>query len=193
MEWGPQILDGLMVWGTISNKRAIGLEGVVGTMDAEYCTTILCEGLLRAANGAMGELWILQQNNAPIYTSEHARCWLKKDNFHVLNWPAHLPDLDIIKIVWGYVAMDIYKNGRRYESKEQLRDAVFDSFMNISVDIIKSLYHSIPLHIISVIERRGAIIDYYCTEECFSVVLVQRKFWHVYRISSVIYCAGGMN
>lgn len=72
------------------------MEGAVKAMDAQYYTTILGEGLLRAANKAISELWTLQQENVPIHTVDHTRCWLEDNDVHVLDWPARSLDLNII-------------------------------------------------------------------------------------------------
>lgn len=85
VKWGPQLRDGLMFWGAMSYKEAIGLQGSAGAMDAEYYKTILYEGSLPAADDAMGDLRKLQQANAPIYTAEHTRCWIENNDVHVLN------------------------------------------------------------------------------------------------------------
>lgn len=160
IEWGPQTREGLMVWGAISYKGPIGLEGAEGSMDAKYYTNILEEGLISAANDAMGELWSLQQDNAPIHTAEHTRSWLEDNDVHVLDWPARSPDLNIIENVWGMVVRTVYKDGKRYENKEQLGEAVFDAFMNLSLDYIRNLYHSMPRRCLSVIQSKGAMINY---------------------------------
>lgn len=49
-----------MVWIAIFYKWAIGLEGAIGAMNAQYYIIILSKGLLHRANDAMSELWTLK-------------------------------------------------------------------------------------------------------------------------------------
>lgn len=79
---------------------------------------------------------------------------------HVLDWPICSPGLNITENVWKYVARNIYKDGRRFKTKEELGTAVFESFMNISMNYIKNLYHSMTRRCISVVERKEAMVDY---------------------------------
>lgn len=57
VEWDPNTRNGVMVWKAIRYKDAIDSDGAVGSMDAQYQTTILEEGLLPAVYDAMVDTW----------------------------------------------------------------------------------------------------------------------------------------
>lgn len=59
MVWGPNTSDVSVVWRAICYKGAVGLEGVAGSMDAQYYTTILKECLLHAVYDAMRDMDII--------------------------------------------------------------------------------------------------------------------------------------
>lgn len=160
VELWSQLKDIPTVWEAIFYKGPIGLEGATGPTNARYYTTIFSDGLLSVANEGMGELWTLQQVNGSIHTADHMRCWPEENNVNVLNWPACSQDLSNFFNAWEYVARDVCNDERRFEAKEKIGDAVFEFFINISVGYVKNLYRSMPGCRITVIERKGAMINY---------------------------------
>lgn len=46
----------------------IGLMGTDGKMDSEYYTSVLRKSLIPVADALYGEEWILQQDNALVYS-----------------------------------------------------------------------------------------------------------------------------
>lgn len=122
------------------SKGPIALEGTEVSVHSEHYTTILGEGLIPAGNKAIRERWTLQHDNAPIHIAAYTCLRLGDNDVQVLDWPARSPDLNIIKRVWEMVVRSVYKNGKRYKSKKQLRDAVFNAFMTLSLDYIRSIF-----------------------------------------------------
>lgn len=150
--------------GDICFKDAIGLEGAVGSMDAQYYTTILEESLLRAVNDAMEDIWTLRQDNVPIHTAVHTIELLEDNDIHVLDCPARSPDLNITVNVFGMVVRKVYKDRKRNKNKDDLSNAIYDSFMYSDVGYIRNLYHSILRRSISVIKKKKrAMLDYWWT------------------------------
>lgn len=74
-----------MVCEAICYNGSIGLEGSDGKTDADYYTMILGEGLLPAADDAMGDLLTLQQDDTSILTAEHTSLCPEDNKVHVLD------------------------------------------------------------------------------------------------------------
>lgn len=111
-------------------------------MEAVFYTRILKEGLLPAASNAFGEIWTLQQDNAPTHTATHTKNWLDAHDAKVLKWSAVSPVLNNTKIVWGMVVWLVYKGGATYDTV-QLTKAIFKCRYDIDVSFIQNLYESI--------------------------------------------------
>lgn len=150
----------VMVWGAISYKGTIGLNGIEGTMDSKYYCNVLEEGLLPAANEAFGDVWTLMHDGASVHRSKHTQDWLDSNDIHVLDWPAKSPDLNLIENCWGQLARSVYKDGRQFEDVDDLGDAVQQAWLNIDVQYIKKLYKSLPNRLISVVDKKGGHTDY---------------------------------
>lgn len=58
------------------------------------------------------------------------------------------------------VVRNVYKNGNRYDNKEQLRGAVLNAFTSKSLDYIRTIYHSMPRGFLSVSQRKGVRTNY---------------------------------
>ena len=85
--------------------------------------------------------------------------WIRK-NVILLDWPPYSPDLNIMENVWGWLARKVYESGKQYETKSDLIEANNKAWSTISLDYIKSLYHSIPNRIFEVISNKGGSTHY---------------------------------
>ena len=81
---------------------------------------------------------------------------LAKNEFCLL---VSLPDIYIIKNLWGIVSNKVYEDGKEYKTADELWKSVCHHFLTISCDTIKNLYQSIPECLISVIEKGGKRTD----------------------------------
>lgn len=150
----------VMVWGAISYKGTLELEGIDGNMDSEYYCEVLRVGLLPVADDVLGDNWILVQDGASVHTSNHTADWLDANDVSVIDWPAKSPDLNIIENVWGILARKVYKDGRQFETIHELQDAIHIAWSQIDRKYIKTLYKSLPRRLIAVIEKKGAQTKY---------------------------------
>lgn len=69
--------------------------------------------------------WKLQQDNAPIHAARSTSAFFREHGIHIFgDWPSKSPDMNIIENVWGLLAREVYKNGRQYNNKGELSEAI---------------------------------------------------------------------
>ena len=51
-------------------------------------------------------------------------------------WPAQSPDLNCFEMPWGIAKHDLYANGKQYQSKPELKEAVVNILSNIEGSLI---------------------------------------------------------
>lgn len=66
-----------------------------------------------------GELWSLQQDNAPIHTADYTFSCVTENYVLVLEWPKRSLDLTTVEKVCNKVAKNVYGDEKRYENKGQ--------------------------------------------------------------------------
>lgn len=90
--------------------------------------------MLPWASEVFGEqrIWRLQQENAPILSSNYTRQRMGKKGIQVLPWPARSPDLHIIEKVWGMLAKCVYARGKQFKNLTQLREAMEEAYATFS-------------------------------------------------------------
>jgi hypothetical protein len=90
-----------MFWGGFGWNGTTSLGEISTRMDSQGYTDILEENLLPCASKIAGRVWIFQQDNAAIHTSNHSKAWLNNKKTRMLGWPAKSPDLNPIENLWG--------------------------------------------------------------------------------------------
>ena len=98
-----------------------------------------------------GDGWFFQQDNASIHRARHTSNFLHANGVNLLRHPACSPDLNSIENVWGWIARDVYRNGKQYASKNELQEAILASWSNIPLSLIETLVSSMPQRIFEVI------------------------------------------
>ena len=104
--------------------------------------------------------FIFQQDNAPPHSSHQTREFLESREIEVLQWPPQSPDLSPIENLWGILSEKVYKEGKVYNTKDDLWAAVQTAWDEVPVEIFKNLYKSIPNRLIKVLESGGKRIQY---------------------------------
>lgn len=151
---------GVMVWGAISYYGVIDLVTTKGIMNAESYKTIL-ENTIPKVSELFGPIpWIFQQDNAPIHMVRMVKNYFQTQNVDILPWPAYSPDLNIIENVWGWLSRKVYEGGKQYEDKEALIKSINDSWKEISLNYLGTLYNSISDRIFEVILKQGGSTHY---------------------------------
>ena len=101
-----------------------------------------------------------QQDNASVHRSKSTKRWLAANKIEVLERPACSPDLNPMESLWRFLVSRIYANNKKYASKEELKRAIEEAWVNIEPGIIKNLVESMPKRIFEVPSRKDRPIDY---------------------------------
>lgn len=150
----------VMVWGAITYHGPLQLATVQTTLNAEGYCSLLEDYLEEEAAVALGENWVLVQDNAPVHTANKTKIWLQEHNIVPLNWPAKSPDLNIIENVWGWLARQVYKDGKQYSCRSELARAVHHHWLQMEVQYLQTLYHSFGKRLVQVLKKKGSTISY---------------------------------
>lgn len=76
------------------------------------------------------------------------------------SWPAKSPDMNIIENIWSILAQKVYENGRHFNNKVELKEAIVMAWQSISQGQIRSLYDSLPRRIIALHDAKGKHTKY---------------------------------
>ena len=72
-----------------------------------------------------------------------------------LKWPANSPDLSPIENLWGVLARAVYKNGRQFKKKDELRKCVFEAWASIKDEFLQKLVLSMKNRCDEVLLEKG--------------------------------------
>lgn len=78
----------------------------------------------------------------------------------LLGWPAKSPDFNPMENVWAYHAHRVYAHGRSYDTKEELRAAIFSEWDKIPTDLLQKLIASMPNRMGQALLRHGGYTGY---------------------------------
>ena len=67
--------------------------------------------------------------------------------------PANSPDLNPIENLWSIIKRRVYVNGRQFKTKNELWEAIFDVWKNITPQEIKNLIVSVDKRLFTVTKR----------------------------------------
>lgn len=149
-----------MVWAGFSSVGKLRLAFISHRMKSLHYQRVLRNCLmpfyrLHPRNG-----FVFMQDNAPIHVSRSTRAWLGARNVPLLEWPACSPDLNPIENLWGIIVRRIYANNRQYPTVEALKDAIWQSWIEIDQEITDNLVLSMDNRLFQVINRNGGPTDY---------------------------------
>ena len=146
---------------------------IEGRMDGPMYRDIMENEMLPFARERMPEGWLYQQDNDPKYTSQlmmgavrrlpdgrklRLPGWFSINGVRVIKWPANSPDLNPIEHLWMMVKQKLA--GKRFDSKNELWEAVKEAWRNVTLDKLIALVNSMPNRINSVIRARGGYTKY---------------------------------
>ena len=73
-----------------------------------------------------------------------------------MDWPSLSPSLNPIENLWGLLVRKVYKNGKQFQTKDQLKDAIVKSWDEITTVECQNLIKSMPNRVYDVILNKGA-------------------------------------
>jgi hypothetical protein len=110
---------------------------------------------------------IFQQDNARIHKSANAREWFETHGIHVIDWPAHSPDLNPIEPVWRLLKLKLFElypelgdMGRSQEDWKQFKRAIAHAWDVLDQSVIDGLIRSVPKRIEAVRIAKGYYTRY---------------------------------
>jgi transposase len=146
----------LMIWGAFVNDTIFQLHFMEGNYDAER----YCEMLGECLEPFMQPDWTFMQDGASIHRAKYTKEWLAERSIPILEWPANSPDLNPIENLWGILVRAVYKNGRQFTNKEELKNEILKQWDLISGETLSNLASSLPKRIVNVIQCDGKNTKY---------------------------------
>ncbi len=153
---GPSV----QIWACISGK-SYGLCHIFeGTMNSGRYITTLEDNLLpyMRANWRRHADVLFQQDNATCHTAGIVQKWMRRHNIRQLPWPAKSADLSPIENLWSYLAREVEKEHAK--TVPQLRAAVARAWQGLPIEVLNSLYESLPTRVNEVIANDGYYTKY---------------------------------
>lgn len=151
----------VMIWGAIGYLKKVDLIFIEHTMNSEHYQQMV--GPLFPAYGyeLAGLGWMFQQDNAPIHCSRSTLAYFQERNIKLFEpWPSKSPDMNIIENLWSILAREVYKNGRQYASKAELKASIVEAWRNISQVAVQNLFHSMQRRMIALYDAKGKWTKY---------------------------------
>lgn len=145
----------LMVWGCLTYDGPGPLFRCSNNMDQHEYTDILKKVLtaIPRLKSRASSKPILQHDGASVHTARSVEAFLRSQNVKLLPWPPLSPDLNPIENVWGYIAKKMV--GKCFPTFDSLWDEIERHWKALSVDYIRSLYHSMPMRLEAVRKSGG--------------------------------------
>ncbi|OWZ20081.1 Transposase, partial [Phytophthora megakarya] len=150
----------VFVWGAFSSKGKSDLAFLQGKQNAEKYIDTLGDYLFPFAHLYHGLEFQFQHDNASIHTAKVAKCYLKDQGVDVMWWPAKSPDLNPIENLWGMLARAVYENGKQYDTKEELVNAIKKAWEAIPLLKLKNLVASMKKRCMEVYRLEGLKTKY---------------------------------
>lgn len=151
----------IMIWGAFSFNGKMELQVVQGRqMATGYVDMLQRASLLTEGPRLCGNDWVFQQDNAAIHNGRLTKDFFQENNVALLDHPACSPDLNPIENIWGWMAREVYKNGRQFQTVDALREAIFTTWSNVPSSLVGTVASSMPKRVFEVINKNGGATHY---------------------------------
>ncbi len=150
----------VMVWGAIGWGGRSDIMLLDEKVNSVYYQRVLESGLVPVLRFIANSPVTFQQDNASPHVSKSTIDWLNFQNISTDRWPAKSPDLNPIENCWGHMAREVYKDGKQYDTVEDLRFAVKEVWNRMPQHYIQTLISSMEHRVKKVIEHKGEHIGY---------------------------------
>lgn len=158
---------GIMIWAGIIGNELVGpfkLKDGVKMNSKSYCDFLEQYFFEWLDNQSLAKRrsMIFMQDNAPSHASKFTKSWLKEKGFvedSLMDWPSNSCDLNPIENLWSILKRDIYSNGRQFNSKCDIWEAVKVAANNLPAAKIANLTSDVDNRLLRVIEKKGAFVQ----------------------------------
>ena len=136
-----------MTWAAFGWNGKTKIVFVNGTMNSRKYQDMLQMKQMNffpEAQAIGGPNWKFQQNKAPCHASRSTKEWFEGKNIRVLERPSLSPDLNPIENLWGILSRRVYRNGRQFDSVEELKTAITIEWERLSTQAMQALVSSMP-------------------------------------------------
>lgn len=145
----------VMVWAGFSKGDKTALAFLDGRQTAQDYQLMLEDNLLPYAPLIAGANWVFQQDNASIHSARSTKEWFDRWHINAIEWPARSPDLNPIENLWGIIVRTVYRDGRQYQNRNDLKSAILSAWNQIPLEQLERLVNSMPSRIFEIIQKNG--------------------------------------
>lgn len=90
-----------------------------------------------------------------MHVSRSTKVWFIDHGIVLLGWPACSPDLNPMENIWSWQSRQLYKANRQYESVQELRNALIETWRQITPAFLENYVNSMKNRIFEVIHNGG--------------------------------------
>ena len=152
----------IMIWSAITAAGTGWLCKIDGTIDSQLYLQFLKDELELTLDYAAKTLslrkeqLVFQHDNDPKHTAKAVREYLNEQNYEVLEWPAHSPDLSPIEHMWALFKRKLNEYESPPKGVQELYERVVDIWYNqITREDRLKVIDSMPDRIQAVIKAKG--------------------------------------
>jgi len=146
---------GVMVHLAFSCDGLAILTRIHGILDGKRYAHLIERHVLPVVQQVYGPNFMLQQDNAPIHVSRHAKEMFDRNKVDLMRWPPLSPDLSPVENLFGILSRMVYEGGRQYHSEESLWQALQQAGTKIPIETYKTLAQSVPKWVSQMVRAGG--------------------------------------
>ena len=150
-----------MVWAGVMSAAKTDLWICEGKVNSQKYCEILNKALLPFIKKHPKKKFTFQHDNATIHKSKYTKNYLKTHKIEVMDWPAKSPDLNPIENIWGILARNVYKNGKKqFATVKELEKAIFKEWKAIKTYQCKKVIQSMSKRCVEILKTGGKKVNY---------------------------------
>jgi transposase len=153
----PRVQQGgqkVMFYAAISGKGKVHFCTLKGKIDSDIFSKFLKVKVLPSIQKLHGNIFMLQQDNAPAHAGE-TKQFIKKEEIETLDWPAQSPDLNPVEQVWFWMERDIHS--KSFKNITELENYVYSLWEKLEKDMILSFIDKLLVKLDWVLKNQGEI------------------------------------
>ncbi len=153
----------IMCWGGFSVRGGrtdlVEIPPPGGLTGVRYRDLIVRPQIVPAAR-AIGNNFMLLQDNAPCHTANVVRTYMDQNNIERFDWPAKSPDLNPIENLWDFLKRMVQKRITAQSRLADLRRILQEEWRRIPVPYLRKLAYSMRRRLRACIAVQGGSTKY---------------------------------